>query len=263
MQLNDKTAVVTGAGSGLGQAIACELAARGAAVGLLDISLERAQQTADTITANNGQAFALAADVSKADDLDQAISATVAKFGALDIMVNNAGILDGYQNVDEIDEDIWRRVIDIDLNGVFLGCKRALQEMLPAKAGRIINMASIAGLNGTGGGSAYIAAKHAVVGLTRQMAVVYTGKGITTNCVCPGVIPTNLRDNTTEVLGESMSNLAGRGIGLDDDAMRAVVPAGERGTPQDIANAVCFLASDDARYISGHSLLVDGGLRAK
>jgi NAD(P)-dependent dehydrogenase (short-subunit alcohol dehydrogenase family) len=256
-------AVVTGAGSGIGEAIARELAARGAAVAVLDLSAERAAATADAIAAAGGTALALAADVSDAAQVDRAVCDAVAALGPLDIMVNNAGVLDGYQNVDEIDEVIWQRVIGIDLTGVFFGCKRALQEMLPRNTGRIINMASIAGLNGTGGGAAYIAAKHGVVGLTRQMAVVYSDKGITVNCVCPGVIPTNLRRHTTDVLGDSLSNLAARGIALSDDEVRRVVPAGVKGTVQDIANAVCFLASDDARYISGHSLVVDGGLRAK
>jgi len=263
MQLENKVAIVTGAGSGLGEAIALELAARGARVAAVDLSAERAAATAARITAAGRSAKACAADVSDAAQLDAAVSAAVAELGPLDIMVNNAGVLDGYQNVDEMDESIWNRVIGIDLTGVFLGCKRALQEMLPRGSGRIINMASIAGLNGTGGGAAYIAAKHGVVGLTRQMAVVYSNKGITVNCVCPGIIPTNLRQHTTSVLGDSLSNLAARGLALSDDEVRRVVPAGVKGTSQDIANAVCFLASDDARYVSGHSLVVDGGVRAK
>ncbi|MBT6274544.1 MAG: SDR family oxidoreductase, partial [Chromatiales bacterium] len=195
--------------------------------------------------------------------LDDAVTQAIDSLGPLSIMVNNAGILDGYQDVDEIDLDTWRRVIDIDVTGVFLGCKRALEEMLPAGQGRIINMASIAGLNGTGGGAAYIASKHAVVGLTRQMAVVYSAKGITVNCVCPGVIPTNLREHTTGVLGDSVSNMAARGVGVTDELVQANVPAGVRGDVSDIAAAVCYLASDEARYVSGHSLVVDGGLRAK
>ena len=255
-----RMAVVTGAGSGLGQAIAKKLAADGFAVAAIDLDEASARETVRQI---GGKAAAYRADVSRSAELDKAVSAAVAELGPLEVMVNNAGILDGYFDVDEMDEALWRKVIDIDLTSVFLGSKRALQEMLPRKRGRIVNMSSVAGLNGTGGGAAYIAAKHGVVGLTRQMAVVYSDKGITVNCVCPGVIPTNLRRHTTDVLGDSLSNLAARGIALSDDEVRRAVPAGVKGTVQDIANAVCFLASDDAKYICGHSLVVDGGLRAK
>src|SRR2546428_4609295 len=179
------------------------------------------------------------------------------------MMINNAGILDGYFNVDETDEAVWRRVIDIDLTGVFLGCKRALREMLPRGRGRIVNMASVAGLNGTGGGAAYVAAKHGVVGLTRQMAVVYSARGITINAVCPGPILTGLRQHSQTILGAGVPDMTGRGIAVNDEQVRAVVPAGRRGAVEDIASAVCFLVSDDAAYMSGHALVVDGGWSAK
>ena len=154
-------------------------------------------------------------------------------------------------------------MIDIDLTGVFLGSKRALAEMLPRGRGRIVNMASVAGLNGTGGGAAYVAAKHGVVGLTRQMAVVYSSRGVTINAVCPGPILTNLRRHSQEILGPDVPDMSGRGIAVSEEQVRAVVPAGRRGTVEDIASAVCYLASDEAGYITGHAMLVDGGWRAK
>ena len=261
MDLKDRTAVVTGAGSGIGRAIALTLAARGARVAAVDIDPASAGETAGLVAAAGGRAQALQADTSAAADVDRAVSAAVAALGPLEIMVNNAGILDGYWNVDEMDEAVWRRVIDIDLTGVFLGCKRALREMLPRGHGRIVNMASVAGLNGTGGGAAYIAAKHGVVGLTRQMAVVYADRGIAVNAVCPGPILTSLREHSQAILGSG--DMAKRGIGASEDQVRQVVPAGRRGTVEDIASAVAYLASDEAGYVNGHALVVDGGWRAK
>jgi len=263
MNLADRTAVVTGAGSGLGRAIAIALAARGARVATVDLDAASAQETAKMIGAAGGGAAAFRADTSVAADIDRAVAGAVSEFGPLEIMVNNAGILDGYFSVDEMSETVWRRVIDIDLTGVFLGCKRALQEMLPRGRGRIVNMASVAGLNGTGGGAAYIAAKHGVVGLTRQMAVAYSARGITVNAVCPGAIPTGLRRNSQGILGPGVPDMSGRGVAVSDEQVRALVPAGRRGTAEDVASAVCYLASDEAGYVTGHTMVVDGGWRAK
>jgi NAD(P)-dependent dehydrogenase (short-subunit alcohol dehydrogenase family) len=263
MTLHDRMAVVTGAGSGIGRAIAQMMAARGASVAVLDLDATAAQDTVQLITAAGGRGASCRVDVSRKTELDGAVTAAIQELGALDIMVNNAGILDGYFNVDELDEEVWRRVIDIDLTSVFLGCKRALEEMLPRGRGRIINMASVAGLNGTGGGAAYIAAKHGVVGLTRQMAVVYSARGITVNCVCPGPILTGLRQHSQQILGPDVPDMSTRGVAVNDEQIRELIPAGTRGTTEDIASAVCFLASDEASYITGHSLVVDGGWRAK
>jgi len=253
-------AVVTGAGSGLGRAIAKKLAADGFAVAALDIDEAAARETARGI---GGRAAAYQADVSRAADLERAITAAIGDLGPLEVMMNNAGILDGYFDVDEMDEALWRRVIDIDLTGVFLGAKRALQEMLPRQRGRIINMASVAGLGGTGGGAAYIAAKHGVVGLTRQMAVQYGARGIRTNCVCPGAIPTELRAHSQAILGPGVPDMSGRGVVVNPDQVRALVPVGVRGTPENVADAVGFLTSEAASYINGHTLVIDGGWRAK
>lgn len=253
-----RLAAVTGAGSGLGRAIARKLAADGYAVAAIDIDETAAR---DTARLADGKAYG--ADVSRAAEIDRAIAKAVAELGPLEVMVNNAGILDGYFDVDEMDEALWRKVIDIDLTGVFLGSKRALQEMLPRKRGRIVNMASVAGLNGTGGGAAYIAAKHGVVGLTRQMAVQYGARGIRANCVCPGAIPTALRAHSQAILGPGVPDMSGRGVAVSDEMVRALVPVGVRGTPEDVANAVGFLASDAADYVNGHALVVDGGWRAK
>jgi len=256
-------AVVTGAGSGLGRASALRLAKDGFAVAAVDLDASSAEETASSIGEAGGRARGYRADVSKAADIDAAVGAAVRDLGPLEVMFNNAGVLDGYFNVDDMDEAIWRRVLDIDLTGVFLGCKRALREMLPRARGRIINMASVAGLNGTGGGAAYIAAKHGVVGLTKQMAVVYGARGITVNCVCPGAIPTDFRAHSQAILGPGMPDMSGRGVVVNADQVRALVPAGVRGTVEDVASAVCYLASKEAGYINGHSLVVDGGWRSK
>lgn len=252
-------AIVTGAGSGIGRASAIMLAGRGYAVAAIDLDLSSARETVKGLA--NAKAYQ--ANVGESAQLDAAVTAAIGELGPLEVMFNNAGILDGYFDVDEMDEALWRRVIDIDLTGVFLGCKRALREMLPRASGRIVNMASVAGLNGTGGGAAYIAAKHGVVGLTRQMAVVYGARGITVNCVCPGAIPTSLRAHSQAILGPGVPDMSGRGVVVNADQVRALVPAGVRGTVEDIANAVCFLASKEASYINGHTLVVDGGWRAK
>jgi len=193
--------------------------------------------------------------------VDGAVTAAVGRLGPLGIMVNAAGILDGYAPADELTPAVWERVIAIDLTGTFHGARRALAEMLPRGRGRIVNIASVAGLVGDGGGAAYVAAKHGVVGLTRRMATTYADRGITVNAVCPGPIATGLRPNSARILGAGAPPM--RGIGGDEAAIRAVVPAERRGTVEEIAAAAAFLASEAAAYITGHTLTIDGGWTAR
>jgi NAD(P)-dependent dehydrogenase (short-subunit alcohol dehydrogenase family) len=164
-------AVVTGGSSGIGRAIAEALAAKGAPIALVDLLAEGGREAAERIQAGGGRAVFLEGDVSRWADIDRAVTEAVRVLGPLGIMVNAAGVLDGYTPADRMAPGLWERVVAIDLTGTFWGCKRALAELLPAGRGRVVNIASVAGLVGSGGGPAYTAAKHGVVGLTRQLAV--------------------------------------------------------------------------------------------
>ena len=175
--------------------------------------------------------------------------------------MNAAGILDGYARVDELTPAVFERVVAINLTGTFHGCKRALAEMAPRGAGRIVNIASVAGLIGDGGGPAYVASKHGVVGLTRVLAATHAAQGVTVNAICPGPIATSLRQNSTRILGTGAPVM--RGIGGDEAAIKAVTPAGRRGTVEEIAAAACYLASEEAAYVTGHTLVIDGGWTAR
>ena len=254
-------AIVTGGGSGIGRAIAETLARDGAAVGVVDLLPDGGHQTVESIAGAGGRAFFARADVSQWSDVDGVIGKLVASLGPLGILINAAGILDGYAPVHELSPAVWTKVIAINLSGTFFACKRALADMIPAGRGRIVNLASVAGLVGDGGGPAYVASKHGVVGLTRQLAVGAAARGVTVNAICPGPIQTGLRANSSAILGVDAPVM--RGIGGDEAAIKAVTPAGRRGTVEEIAAAARFLASEEAGYITGHTLVIDGGWTAR
>ena len=261
MSLLGGSAFVTGGGSGIGRAIAQALAAQGATVAIFDLLPEGGKDAVAAIASKGGRATFVPGDVSRWDDVDRAVAAAVRELGPLGIMVNAAGILDGYESAEGMTPALWERVIGINLTGSFYGSKRALAEMLPRGRGRIINIASVAGLVGSGGGTAYTASKHGVVGLTRQLAITYAARGVTVNAICPGAIQTGLRANSTRILGADAPEM--RGVGGDEAAVRAITPAGRRGTLDEIAAAACYLASEEADYVTGHTLVIDGGWTAR
>lgn len=245
MTLAGKSAIVTGASRGIGRAIAIDLAARGASVVVnYNSSAAAAEEVVDAITAAGGKAFALKGDVSKPDDANALIKACIDAYGKLDILVNNAGTTRDMLLMNMKEED-WDVVMDVDLKSVFNCAKAAIRPMIRQRSGRIINISSVVGLAGQAGQSNYAAAKAGIIGFTKSLAREVGSRGITVNAVAPGFIPTALTNVLTDEQKESAIKMT---------------PLGRFGKPEEIAYAVSFLASEEAAFITGLVLTVDGGL---
>lgn len=242
-----RVALVTGAGSGIGRATALAFAREGARVAVADIRERDVAETAQMISDERGQAIAVVTDVSLARSVNALIVTTVATFGRLDCAFNNAGVNPERGPLADTTEELWDRILDTNLKGVYLGMKAEIPEMLRSGGGAIVNTASIVGLSGSRGHPAYVASKHGVVGLTRASARDYGPMGIRVNAVCPGAIYTPMY---TAIEGFDPQR---------DAEIAASIPIGRLGQPLDVAEAVLWLCSDAAAYVSGHTLVVDGG----
>ncbi len=245
MEFQGKVAIVTGAGRGMGRAVALRLATGGAAVAINDLRTEDAQRVVDELTAAGTEALAVGGDVTDNSDVRRIVSQTTDMFGAVHILINNAGVLRPTPVID-IEEDEWDFVVGVNLKGTYLCSRAALPVMRSQGWGRIVNFSSTAGKNvSTVGGAHYTAAKAGILGFTRHLAKEEAGYGITVNSVCPGLID-------TEMVRDTIS---------DDraDAYAASFPIQRLGQPEEVAELVAFLASDRASYITGASLDINGG----
>ena len=250
--LAGKVALITGGASGIGRAAALVFAREGATLIVADMNEEGAQQTAHMITETGGEALALQVDVTRAAAVEAMISQAVDAYGRLDCAYNNAGILGApFMRVTEYTEDEWDRIIDVNMKGVWLCMKYEIPHMMQQGGGAIVNTASAAGLIGSAAFPIYDASKHGVVGLTKSVALQYAKRGIRVNAVCPGVIETpmvaaGIEANPRFEQGAIASN-----------------PSGRMGHPEEVAEAVAWLCSDAASFVTGHAMSVDGGLLAQ
>jgi NAD(P)-dependent dehydrogenase (short-subunit alcohol dehydrogenase family) len=255
LRLENKVAIVTGAGSGIGRAAALRFAREGAAVVCADVSGETAEETARVARAAGHVALATAVDVSAAADVRRLMDECVAAYGRIDVLYANAGV-GGVGNAIDTDEVEWQRVIGINLTGVWLCAKYALPRMVAAGAGSIVNQASIGGLVGVPAVAAYAAAKAGVIGLTRQMALDFARSGIRVNAIAPGTVSTPLVQGIWE---KGAGLVTGGDLSAREAAAAEVYPLKRIGTPDDIANLALFLASDESSWITGAVYVIDGG----
>lgn len=249
--------VITGGETGIGRATVEAFARAGASVVIAGYLEDEGQSVVEAMTAEGKTVEFIKTDVQKEEAITDVVAKILSRHGRIDVLVNNASIFDGFAGITETSTSLWDKVISTNLRGSFLMSRAVLaQDMTAREQGTIINMASVGGLIGGADGLAYTTSKFGIIGMTRQMACDLSAKGIKVNAVCPGMIQTEMRKHSTRILGADAPPM--RGVGVNPDALKRV-PKGHKGQPLDIAHAVMFLASPYSDYVSGHSLVVDGG----
>jgi len=246
MSLQGRVALVTGAGRGIGQTIARVLAGRGMAIGVNDVNRELAESASEKLRAEGFRALALPADISRKTEVEAMVERLEVELGALWLLVNNAGVYHSASTA-ELSEEAWDQEFAVDAKGVFLCCQAAIRRMMPRRAGRIVNIASIAGVIVRTNQIGYCSAKAAAVHFSRCLAVEMAPHGITVNCLCPGM-------TRTEMLLKSA-----RDHGMSLEQYEALIPAGRMAEPEDHAHLIAFLASQEAAHLTGQVISVDGG----
>jgi NAD(P)-dependent dehydrogenase (short-subunit alcohol dehydrogenase family) len=252
MDFTGKVALVTGGGNGIGRATSAAFARHGAKVVVVDRDSAGAEATAGIIRQNGGDAIAVTADVTKSEQVQAYVKTALEKYGRIDCFFNNAGVEGKLAATAEYDEAVFDAVIGVNVKGVFLGLRHVLPEMIRQGRGAVVNTASVAGLVGTPGMPAYVASKHAVIGLTKTAAGEVARQGIRVNAVCPGPVDTRM----IHALEEQISPDDSASVG---ERYRAAIPSGRYTTPEEIANMVLFLCSDLASNTTGGQFVVDGG----
>lgn len=250
-KLENKVAIITGAGSGMGRAMAILFAKEGAKVVVSDIDKERAENVAAEIEADGGIAASVVANVAKESDIQNLIDSTLKHFDTLDILVNNAGIMDNFVPAGAVTDELWEKVFAVNVTGAMRAIRKALPIFTTKKSGVIINIASAGGLLGSRAGAAYTSSKHAVVGLTKNVGFQYAMLGVRCNAIAPGAVETNI--------GETIFSPHEFGM---ERAMAGINLNPRVGKPEDIANVALFLASDESNFVNGTVITADAGWTA-
>ena len=251
MRMEDKVVILTGASSGIGNATALKLASEGAKVTVVARRAERLEALKEKAADLPGEIFPVPGDVSIDGDIENAVKKTLDRYGRIDVLINNAGVLDNYLSADSMTDEVWNKVMSVNLTGPMKMIRAVIPEMIKQGSGNIINTASVGGLQGGKGGMAYVASKHAIIGMTKHIGAMFYDKGIRCNAVAPGTVKTEIA-GTVKTPNKDMMEKIVKGF--------QVFPA--IGEAEEIANIMLFLSSEESSFVNGTTIVADGGWTA-